>query len=148
MRYIKLTTEADAIALNERVTKDCLAEGIWQNGTNNYCDPEHTEFWLVPVLDGYEQFFTKEELSGLDSDQQLLQEQIAKGKIIIESYLLDNKKLDITSAESLDQLSKFATIKTLLEVGAITLAQSLLSQTPPDKIFTQERKDKYLSMLS
>ena len=65
MNVIKLSY-SEAKALNERVTNDCIAQSKWTDGiTNNYCNPEWNEElqkWLVPVLEGYENFFTDEEL--------------------------------------------------------------------------------------
>ena len=66
MLSIKLSTLSEAKSLNERVTNDCIAQSKWTDGiTNNYCNPEWNEElqkWLVPVLEGYESFFTDEEL--------------------------------------------------------------------------------------
>ena len=65
MLFIKLSF-SEAKSLNERVTNDCIAQSKWTDGiTNNYCNPEWNEElqkWLVPVLEGYENFFTDEEL--------------------------------------------------------------------------------------
>jgi hypothetical protein len=65
MLFIKLSF-SEAKALNERVTTDCIAQGKWSDSiTNNYCHPffdEETQMWLVPVLEGYESFFTDQEL--------------------------------------------------------------------------------------
>ena len=66
MPYIKFSTLSEAKSLNERLTNDCISQSKWTDGiTNNYCNPEwNEEFqkWLVPVLEGYEDFFTNEEL--------------------------------------------------------------------------------------
>ena len=66
MPSIKLQTLSEAKSLNERVTNDCIAQSKWTDGiTNNYCNPhwdEELQKWLVPVLEGYESFFTDEEL--------------------------------------------------------------------------------------
>lgn len=72
---------------------------------------------------------------------------INKGKAVILEYLKDNREIDLTTEQSLQQLQKFAAIKGLLEVGAIDAAVDLLLLAEVDEIFTQERKDKYLSML-
>lgn len=65
MPSIKLSF-SEAKALNERVTNDCIAQSKWTDGiTNNYCNPYLDEdgLWVVPILEGYENFFTDEELS-------------------------------------------------------------------------------------
>lgn len=65
MRFIKLSF-SEAKKLNERVTNDCIVQEKWTDGiTNNYCNPqfdEESQMWLVPILEGYESFFTDEEL--------------------------------------------------------------------------------------
>lgn len=65
MPSIKLSF-SEAKALNERVTNDCITQSKWIDGiTNNYCNPqfdEESQMWLVPILEGYESFFTDEEL--------------------------------------------------------------------------------------
>lgn len=66
MLYIKLDTYAEATSLNARVTADCIADSKWTDGvTNNYCNPDwnqDVQKWLVPVLPGYEQYFTEAEM--------------------------------------------------------------------------------------
>jgi hypothetical protein len=64
MPSIKLSF-SEAKALNQRVTNDCIAQSKWTDGvTNNYCNPYKDEdgLWIVPILEGYENFFTDEEL--------------------------------------------------------------------------------------
>jgi hypothetical protein len=65
MLSIKLSF-SEAKSLNERVTNDCIAQSKWTDGiTNNYCNPyfdEESQLWIVPILEGYENFFTNEEL--------------------------------------------------------------------------------------
>lgn len=70
-----------------------------------------------------------------------------KGNAVIKAYLLDNKELDITTAQSIEQLQKFSVVKSLLELGSLSIAKELIGLAKVDSIFTQERKDKYLNML-
>lgn len=66
MPSIKLSF-TEAKALNQRVTNDCIAQSKWTDGvTNNYCNPYYdsdAQAWIVPILEGYEQFFTDDELA-------------------------------------------------------------------------------------
>lgn len=66
MLFIKLDNLSQAKAINERVTADCIAASKWTDGvTNNYCNPtwdEGLQKWLAPILEGYEHFFTDEEI--------------------------------------------------------------------------------------
>ena len=67
------STLEEATIVNQRVTAACLAAGIWSNGTNNYCNPyqeEETGQWVIPILEGYQQFFTSFELSIANQNMQ------------------------------------------------------------------------------
>jgi len=77
-----------------------------------------------------------------------LQDDLRFGRGVIESYLLDNKKLALNASESLSQLQKFSGLKALLEVGSIKDCPDMLKNIETDNIFTQERKDKYLKMIT
>lgn len=81
------------------------------------------------------------------AEEQRFEADKEKGRNVINAYLLDNRKLDLTTAQSLQQLQKFSAIKALLEVGAIGSAVELITGTEVDEIFTQERKDRYINML-
>ena len=58
-------TYSEAWQLNERVTADCIRNGEWSDGTNNYCNPTQNANgqWEVPILEGYEKYFTLAEIS-------------------------------------------------------------------------------------
>jgi len=64
MRYIKFRTYSEAAVLNDRVTAECLRASVWTDITNNYCIPDEDAngMWRVPILDGYEMFFTTGEI--------------------------------------------------------------------------------------
>jgi len=65
MLSIKFKTYEQAWQLNERVTADCIKNGEWSDGTNNYCNPTQNANgqWEVPILEGYEKYFTLAEIS-------------------------------------------------------------------------------------
>ena len=79
-------------------------------------------------------------------DQRKLYQQI--GSNVIEQYLYDNSLIVLDALQTLQQLKKFSAIKELLELGSLRVAKELLSTSEVDEIFTQERKDKYLQMLT
>jgi hypothetical protein len=59
-------TYEEATAINERINYSANAAGMFRAGTNNYCNPyldETKGLWVVPILEGYEEFFTAFELS-------------------------------------------------------------------------------------
>jgi hypothetical protein len=64
---LKFRTYAEAWAVNERVTADCIRNNQWTDGiTTNYATPTENENgqWEIPILPGYEQYFTLAEISG------------------------------------------------------------------------------------
>ncbi len=66
MPYIKVSTLAEAKAVNQRITDACIIDSKWTDGiTNNYCNPYYDQAiqaWIIPILEGYEQYFTESEL--------------------------------------------------------------------------------------
>jgi len=75
------------------------------------------------------------------------QQRVEIGNKLIKIYLLDNSLLNLTTQQSLEQLQKFSTIKMLLELGSLKAAKDLIFMSEVDDVFTQERKNKYLSYL-
>lgn len=69
------------------------------------------------------------------------------GKNLVLDYLAENKQMNLSTADSVGQLQKLSAIKMLLESGAIGAAFELLQGVPVDGIFTQGRKEKFLSDL-
>lgn len=72
----------------------------------------------------------------------------AFGQELLNDYLAQNKSLELTTQQSLSQLSKFSTVKALLEVGAITASAQMISAIVVDEVFTQERKDYFISRIN
>lgn len=66
MPYIKLLTLAEAKTVNQRITDACINDSKWTDGiTNNYCNPYYDQMaqaWIIPILEGYEQYFTESEI--------------------------------------------------------------------------------------
>lgn len=73
------------------------------------------------------------------------------GKQLIDTFLIDNRLITpiITPAESLQLLNQFQSIEKLASLGDIKSVQVLLNQiVVDDRLFTQERKDKYMGMIN
>jgi len=71
------------------------------------------------------------------------------GNELINLFLLDNRQYGYISVEdSIALLSKFSDIEKLCKLGAIRDVQLLMQNITVDLIFTQERKDKYMSMIN
>lgn len=80
--------------------------------------------------------------------KQIVINRIEKGKEVITEYLADNASINLTFDQSLTQLQKFQVVKAFLEVGNLEDSIILIQNTEVDEVFTQERKDKYLTMLN
>jgi hypothetical protein len=118
---------------------------------------------LIPILEEEARLKAiQDELDRIAEEERLEQERIQAEKDAIENeykarvslgnklvkmYLMDNSVLNLTTQESLEQLQKFSTIKALLELGSLKAAKELIMLAETDKIFTEERKVKYLSYL-
>ena len=85
---------------------------------------------------------TPEEKLGLDKDF---------GAQLIEMFLLDNRLItpSVTPTESLQLLGDFQSIEKLATLGDIKSVQVLLGGVQTDaRLFTQERKDKYMELVN
>jgi Asp-tRNA(Asn)/Glu-tRNA(Gln) amidotransferase A subunit family amidase len=118
---------------------------------------------LIPILEEEARLKAiQDELDRVAEEERLEQERIqaekdaieneyksrvALGNKLVKMYLMDNSVLNLTTQESLEQLQKFSTIKALLELGSLKAAKELIMLAETDKIFTEERKVKYLSYL-
>lgn len=70
-----------------------------------------------------------------------------RGNEVMEEYLADNAAINLTFEQSVQQLEKFQVVKQFLEVGNIEDSINIISATPTDDIFTEQRKQKYLTLL-
>jgi hypothetical protein len=71
------------------------------------------------------------------------------GTQLINIFLEDNRTFGYISIEdSITLLNKFNDIEKLCRLGSIKDVQTLMQNVITDNIFTQERKDKYLQMIT
>jgi adenine-specific DNA methylase len=81
----------------------------------------------------------------------ILKNDIDFGSKLIETFLVDNRLItpSVTEQESVSLLNQFNSIERLAKLGDIKSTKILLEQTQTDvRIFTQERKDKYLNQIN
>ena len=69
------------------------------------------------------------------------------GLELVNTFVYDNRIMQITSEQSEAVLVKFRDILAFAQTGAITSIQTYLPLIPIDEVFTQERKDKYIQMI-
>jgi len=67
---------------------------------------------------------------------------------LINIFLQDNRIAGVTAQQGEALMSKFATTLSFAQVGAITSVDYHIKNMATDDVFTQERKDKYIQMIS
>lgn len=70
------------------------------------------------------------------------------GQNLVYVFVEDNRIMNITPAQSEAVLVKFRDILAFAQTGAITSINTYLPAIPVDEVFTQERKDKYMQMIT
>ena len=83
--------------------------------------------------------------------QQKLDNDIIFGNQLIVEFLVDNRLITpaVDEQESIQLLNQFNSIERLAKLGDIKSVKILLEQTQTDvRIFTQDRKDKYLNLIN
>ena len=80
--------------------------------------------------------------------QERLDSDLEFGQHLIYVFVEDNRIMEITSEQSEQVLVKFRDILAFAQTGAVTSIQTYLPLIPVDDVFTQERKDKYIQMIS
>ncbi len=67
---------------------------------------------------------------------------------LINIFLQDNRVAGVTTQQGEALMAKFSTTLSFAQVGAITSVQYHIQNMTVDDVFTQERKDKYIQMIS
>tara|TARA_R110000787_G_scaffold145436_3_gene259264 strand:- start:722 stop:1123 length:402 start_codon:yes stop_codon:yes gene_type:complete len=80
--------------------------------------------------------------------QDRLNSDLQFGQQLIYVFVEDNRIMEITSEQSEQVLVKFRDILAFAQTGAVISIQTYLPLIPVDDVFTQERKDKYIQMIS
>ena len=80
--------------------------------------------------------------------QQRLNMDLDFGSHLVYIFVEDNRVMDITPEQSEAVLVKFRDILAFAQTGAITSIQTYLPLIPTDDVFTQQRKDKYVQMIT
>lgn len=63
MKTISFNTFEEAISVADRVKSDALQAGVIPGELIGYVVPVKTEYWSIPVIEGFERFFTPEEFT-------------------------------------------------------------------------------------
>lgn len=155
MKNIYCNTFEEASLLNERVTAECLAAGIWQGGTSNYCNPYQDPVsgkWVVPILDGYEQFFKSYEIEYADMAQiSALLRTILKdegfGRRLRAEIIEAVKDQNMSNADRLTLFNKIKTGMDTLDYGDMQVSRAVFNSITTDTLFTTARKNWILGKI-
>lgn len=117
----------------------------------NFNSLQECEIWVSEILgEGYTIIVSPEEIFPLTPEEKLNFD-IQYGLYLIEEFLIDNRNITphMTPTESLQLLSQFDNIEKLARLGSLSAVLVLLQNIQVDpRLFTQERKDKYISQLN
>jgi hypothetical protein len=80
--------------------------------------------------------------------QERLQMDLDFGNHLVFTFVEDNRIQAITTTQSEALLVKFRDILAFAQTGAITSIATYLPNISVDDVFTQERKDKYITMIN
>ena len=123
----------------------------WATYQNFNSLQEAQDWTLLTLGDGYDVILSPDMQITPPTPEERLQQDIQFGLSLIDVFLLDNRLITppVTPVESLNILSEFDNIEKLSRLGDIKSVQILLGGMQTDiRIFTQDRKDKYLNMIS
>ena len=67
---------------------------------------------------------------------------------LITTFVYDNREIGTTQEQNDALMAKFQTILAFAQVGAVESINAHLPTIPTDEVFTQERKDKYMQMIT
>lgn len=116
----------------------------------NFNSLEEAEIWALEKLgQGCTVIISDEQILPITAEQKL-QLDLEFGKQLIKDFLTDNRLITpaVSPTESLELLNKFQNIEKLASLGDIKSVSILLNGIAVDnRLFTQERKDRYLTMI-
>jgi hypothetical protein len=136
MRYIKFSTLSEAQAVADRIFTDANADGRFAPGTTAYAIPEKEEYFTVPILEGFDEYFTNEELSGAEAFKE---EKVARPIIDDLKQALKNSGLTVAQIDTL-MLTTLLPVSVGLLVGAIRVARNRANSINTTALYTAQRK--------
>ena len=135
MRYIKFNTQQEAQDVANRIFTDANADGKFVGGTTAYAIPEHEEYFTVPVLDGFDSYFTQSELNGIEQFKEEKQ-----GRLVIDDLLQALKDQRLSVADSATLLNTVVPVMVTLLSGNLRASKVICNSIATNAIFTNARK--------
>lgn len=142
MRFIKFNTELEAQAVADRVFTDANADGKFAPGTTAYATPEHEEYFTIPVLDGFDSYFTNQELSGIEAFKEEKQ-----GRLVYDDLRYQLKQQNLTTAQMLTLGDYIINVITYLIAGDLRVARLKANNLNTTTLYTTARKNWLLARI-
>jgi hypothetical protein len=143
MQSIKFPSLESAQSACDRVFEQASQEGLFVSGTTAYAIPEKEEYWTVPVLQGFERFFTSEELGNGDI---LTAER--KGRQVIDAIMKQIETEGMNVADASVYLNRLASVIVMLQAGNLAAAQRRAEEVNTTVVYSQSRKNWLISLIS
>ena len=143
MQSIKFQTLESAQSACDRVFEQASQEGLFVSGTTAYAIPEKEEYWTVPVLQGFERFFTSEELGNGDI---LTAER--KGRQVIDAIMKQIETEGMNVADASVYLNRLASVIVMLQAGNLAAAHRRAEEVTTTVVYSQLRKNWLISLIS
>jgi len=142
MRTIKFNTQEEAQAICERVFADANNDGKFAQGTTAYAIPEHEEYFTVPVLDGFDNYFTQGELNGIEQFKEEKQ-----GRLVYDDLRYQLKQQALTTAQMLTLGDYIINVITYLIAGDLRVARLKANNLNTTTLYTSARKNWLLARI-
>jgi len=142
MRFIKFNTQAEAQVVCDRVFTSANNDGKFVPGTTAYAIPDHEEYFTVPVLDGFDSYFTQSELNGIEQFKEEKQ-----GRLVIDDLLYQMKLQGLTAANMDTLLTTLQGVVVMLLAGHLRAARSRANTINTTTLYTSARKTWLLARI-
>lgn len=142
MQSIKFQTFESAQSACDRVYEQASQEGLFVSGTTAYAIPEREEFWTVPVLQGFERFFTPEELEGSERISSM-----ALGIQIIND-LMTYLDAELSVDDCAIFLNRITSVLVMLQVGNLPAARTRAETITTTQVYSLPRKQWIIDRIS
>ena len=142
MQHIKTQTQAEAQVIANRVFNAAKADGKFAAGTTAYAIPENVSYFTIPILEGFESYFTAIELSGAEQFAEY-----STSRNIIDDLLLQLKNQSVTTTQMDTLLTKLQGVLIFLLSGHIRVARFRANALTTDTLYTSARKTWLLNRM-
>ncbi len=118
------------------------ADGKFVPGTTAYAIPDHEEYFTVPVLDGFDAYFTNQELSGIEAFKEEKQ-----GRLVYDDLRFQLKTQTLTTAQMLTLGDYIINVITYLIAGDLRVARLKANNLNTTTLYTAARKTWLLTRI-